>query len=522
MKNYVKARSYYNRASALHLELENYRGYSNVLNNLGLLSTDEGDDVTALGWYEKAMEYFLMVQNMEGVADTWRNKGAAYFNLGNFQKAQEACEKALAISEELEISESTLQACDCLREVFQTTGDFRKAFEFQKRYYDLRDQLKGDENVMELTTMQLEHQFGQQMLADSLLAAQRESQLRLDQEILEKEKQQKQRETVLISIGGGIIIFSMALLLVNIQRSNQRKKKDNLLIKKQKEEVERQKEVAEHQRELVEEKNKEILDSINYARRLQDAILPPQKLVKEYLPNSFILYKPKDIVAGDFYWMETVDDTIYFAAADCTGHGVPGAMVSVVCSNALTKAVMEDGLREPGEILDRTRDLVIKRFSKSEEGVRDGMDISWVALPSRPPTVGSCHGMTLRWAGANNPLWIIRKNVDDMAQVDGVTELVEVKADKQPIGNYEDAKPFTTHQIALYPGDSLYIFSDGFHDQFGGEKGKKYKSANLKQFLLQICAKPHSEQRQLLIEEFDRWKGEIEQIDDVCIIGLAV
>jgi serine phosphatase RsbU (regulator of sigma subunit) len=263
----------------------------------------------------------------------------------------------------------------------------------------------------------------------------------------------------------------------------------------------KQKVVIEEQKGMVEEKNQEILDSINYAKRIQTAILPPVPIVNEYLPNSFVLYLPKDIVAGDFYWMEKKDSKIFFAAADCTGHGVPGAMVSVVCNNSLNRSVREYGLTEPGRILDQTKELVVQEFEKSEEEVQDGMDIALCSL----------EGNKLKYAGAHNPLWIIRNG-----------EILETKANKQPIGKYDFAKVFDTYEIELQEGDTIYVFSDGYIDQFGGEKGKKLKSKAFKNMLLEIQNMSLADQKNYLIEAFHKWKGDLEQIDDVCVIGVRV
>ena len=266
---------------------------------------------------------------------------------------------------------------------------------------------------------------------------------------------------------------------------------------------------TEHRIEL-ERKNLEITDSITYAKRIQSALLPNNSKWQKNLPNSFVVYLPKDIVAGDFYWMEKVGDTILFAAADCTGHGVPGAMVSVVCYNALNRSVREFGLTDPGEILDKTRELVMAEFAESEEGVKDGMDI---ALCSIELDTDHSRSAQLKYAGAHNHLWLLKK---------GDSEIQEFKADKQPIGNFYNPQPFNTHQVFLEEGDQVFIFSDGFADQFGGEKGKKYKAKRFKQFLSRIGDKKVQEQKATLIKEFEDWKGEIEQLDDVCIIGVKV
>lgn len=298
----------------------------------------------------------------------------------------------------------------------------------------------------------------------------------------------------------------------------------------QKAEVEKQRDIAEHQKDLIEEKNTEILDSINYAKRLQRAILPPFKMVTELLPESFIYYKPKDIVAGDFYWLETTssfnsetdchDQIILLAAADCTGHGVPGALVSVVCSNAMNRAVKEFKLFQPNLILDKVRDLVIETFEKSESEVKDGMDISLASLKTTLCKDTGVPITQLNWSGANNPIWIIRN---------GSNEIEEIKPDKQPIGKYENPLPFTSHTIDLYKGDTFYIFTDGFPDQFGGPKGKKFMYKAFKELLLELNHLPMNEQLDQIKATFHKWKNwstsegetlEYEQIDDVCIIGV--
>ena len=203
--------------------------------------------------------------------------------------------------------------------------------------------------------------------------------------------------------------------------------------------------------------------------------------------------------------METHKGWIYFAAADCTGHGVPGAMVSVVCSNVLSKALIEESRTKPAEILNRARELVIERFGRSENEIKDGMDISLCAYNQQSGQ--------LQWAGANNPLWIIRA---------GSEVIEEIKADRQPIGRFSFKTPFNNHEIQLNKGDSLYIFTDGFCDQFGGKKGKKYKVENFKSFLLSIQNRDMDNQCSMLNEEFEIWQGAFEQLDDVCLMGVKI
>jgi ligand-binding sensor domain-containing protein/serine phosphatase RsbU (regulator of sigma subunit) len=253
----------------------------------------------------------------------------------------------------------------------------------------------------------------------------------------------------------------------------------------------------------IEEKKLEITDSITYAKRIQTAILPPLSDFNKLMQDRFVLYKPKDIVAGDFYWLNEIDGKQLFAVGDCTGHGVPGAMVSVVCVGALNRSVAEFGLSNPAAILEKTREIVLETFEKSEEDVKDGMDISLCSWDKKTNE--------LTFAGANNNLYAIQNGA-----------LEEVKADKQPIGKYEFAKPFINHRLSFEKGTCIYLFSDGYADQFGGTKGKKMKYKPFKDFLLANHTLQMKAQHDILDEKFEAWKGDFEQVDDVCIIGVRL
>jgi serine phosphatase RsbU (regulator of sigma subunit) len=267
------------------------------------------------------------------------------------------------------------------------------------------------------------------------------------------------------------------------------------------------------QKEMVEEKNKEIVDSINYAERLQKAILPPLNNVKALVPQSFILFKPKDIVSGDFFWLDGRSNNLLIAAVDCTGHGVPGAMVSVVGANGLNRCVREYGLTKPGPILDKLTEIILETFETSDHQVKDGMDISLCHLHVEKAKNDKSATVLLEWSGANNPLWLLRKDA---------TEIEEIKADKQPIGQFDNRIPFTTHEFELQSGDTFYLFTDGYADQFGGPKGKKFKYKTFQDLLVAMRNEPMEKQQEILNKEFETWRGELEQVDDVCIIGIRV
>ena len=286
------------------------------------------------------------------------------------------------------------------------------------------------------------------------------------------------------------------------------------------------------QKKIIELTNEEVTASITYAKRLQLAILPTRSQIKTALKNSFILFLPKDIVSGDFYYIDIKDNgnKVFFTAADCTGHGVPGAMVSLICTNALHKAIIEDDLNKPSEILDSAKNNLEQRFKRSGENIKDGMDISLCCLDLKLKK--------LTYSGAFNPLWIVRSNTkrkETLKYLDYFEDskkpqllesesfhLIEIRADRQPVGKYEYSKPFTNHEIDLIENDIIYLSTDGYSDQFGGAKGKKMKSKNFKKLLLDIQNKSMETQHDILQEKFETWKDDFEQIDDVCVFGVKV
>ncbi|MCW3105474.1 MAG: Serine/threonine protein kinase [Bacteroidetes bacterium] len=261
------------------------------------------------------------------------------------------------------------------------------------------------------------------------------------------------------------------------------------------------------QKEVIEEKNKHITDSIKYAKRIQEAIIPGEDMVKAMLKNSFVLYKPKDIVSGDFYWIERKGNKILFAVVDCTGHGVPGAFMSIIGFNGLNQIVNEYNYTKPSEILTHLNKTISYTLRQRVEDsvIRDGMDMAFCCI--------DLDTNKLEFAGAFNPLFIIRNN-----------EVLEIRGDKQPIGNFlgQEDYEFTNKEIDLLPNDKLYLFSDGYADQFGGPNGKKLKYNYFRKLLLDNHAKPMEEQKESIDAFFESWRHGFEQIDDVCIIGVGI
>ena len=302
----------------------------------------------------------------------------------------------------------------------------------------------------------------------------------------------------------GLITLATGDKIITLQKEKELAQEKALEVLEQKVK-ERTSEVTQ-QKQLVEEKQKEIIESISYAKRLQEAILPPREFINKEISENFVLYAPKDLVAGDFYWAEKINGVFLIAAADSTGHGVPGAMVSVVCSNALNRAVKEFELIDTGKILDKTRELVIETFDKSYSEVKDGMDISLLAID----TINK----KILWSGANNPLWYIHPA--------GSNALIEIKANKQPIGKSEFIVPFNARQIDYKPGTIFYLFTDGFADQFGGPKGKKFKYKPFFDLLKNNAGLSMQDQAREIQLAFKNWKGDLEQVDDLCILGIKL
>ncbi len=536
-EDYENAENHLERAILLRQELGDSEGMGIARKYMGDILFNQELFSGAFAAYSDALQAVSANTDKDFHSDVLNKIALIYIQMNDPKQALVNAQSSLSIATNANVKPRIKDACGTLGKTYALLGEWKKAFDYQSVYIAYYDSLSNDDINNRIADIKFEIEKKQKEKEHVIESKRKETEIKLLQE------QERANQTIKYAMAGGLVLFT-GLMFVLLRTSRIRKQKNkilnqqkteienqNYLINKQKEEVELQRNEAELQKQIVEEKNKEILDSITYAKRIQTAILPTEKYFKQHLPDSFVMYLPKDIVAGDFYWLEKAHDWVLFAAADCTGHGVPGAMVSVVCNNALNRAVREYGLRKPGEILNKTRQIVIQEFSKSESAMRDGMDISLCAL--------SLSDRVMHWAGANNPVWIInesRKNWPSESVVFGDNAIgAEIKGDKQPIGSYAAEKPFANHSMQLEKGDTVYIFTDGFQDQFGGNEGtgKKYKAKKLKDFLISIRQVGMMQQRALLIKEFETWRKcgqkdslgnsiEIEQLDDVCIIGVRI
>jgi serine phosphatase RsbU (regulator of sigma subunit)/Tfp pilus assembly protein PilF len=527
------AEQYMLRSLALAAETNNKIGIENAYNNLASFYSETGKPYLAKSYLLKAMD--LLVDSPDRISSVMQTMAKVY------EKTNKADSALFYYNKALEIDKKSGNKYRCkslfydLSRFYFSREDYKNAYLTQQEFHALDDSLTNEANVKNIAELEAIYKTEKQEKEIELLNTLNKS---------ERERSESSKKLLWISLGALLLALVAA---VSFYRNFVRKKKDNVLLQEKNIEIQKQK-------DLIAEKNKEIVDSITYAKRLQEAILPPLEFIRKHLPRSFVLYLPKDIVAGDFYWTHFAsrqsgsdsrqsDDSnkllptatqncILLAVADCTGHGVPGAMVSVVCANALNAAVKEFGLKEPAKILDKVNELVEQTFEKSSSEVKDGMDISLIRIEeikdnpenklqkgkliipkgkSLTDVLESNKRYTIEWSGANNPLWYIK---------DG--EWHEIKADKQPVGKFENRKPFTANQIELKAGDSFFLISDGFADQFGGAQGKKIKYKTLKELLYKNSNQTPDEQKDILEREFSSWKGNYEQVDDVCIIGVRL
>jgi serine phosphatase RsbU (regulator of sigma subunit) len=316
-------------------------------------------------------------------------------------------------------------------------------------------------------------------------------------QLLLRETEIGKQRTVIFLIAG--LTFGVLILLLLALRVNNQRRKANRLLSEQKREIEQQK-------QLVEAKQKEILDSINYAKRIQTALMANDNLMKNHLPEHFIFFKPKDIVAGDFYWAEPVNGSFVYATADSTGHGVPGAFMSLLNISKLNEAVNQKRITRPDLVLNDVKRGIIEALNPegSKEVSRDGMDVVLCKI--------NMQEMTLQYAAANNSFCIVRNG-----------NILDCKGDSMPIGkSHDDHIPFSYNELKLEKGDMIYTFTDGFMDQFGGPKGKKLKTRKLKEMLQELATHPVDHQKKELGNRFDEWRGHLEQVDDVLLIGVRI
>lgn len=454
----------------------------------GIILSKQGNHNEGLA---TALHSLSLAQKFEDdrlMASQYVSVGINALGLKDFKMAELYIDSSLVLSLERGMKDRILDAYKTLSSFYEQTGNTEKALYNLKRYLEVSDSLKKDSQKEEMLRMEMNYKF--------------EKQKELDKAEQDKNnaiyEEDKKRKWIIIYSGAAFLLLALFFLVFvfNRYRTSQRQK---MMIAFQKEEV-------ELQNLEIESKNKDITDSINYASRIQSAILPSVEQFRTHFRNSFVHYRPKDIVSGDFYWVAETETHIFYATADCTGHGVPGGFMSMLGMALLNEVVIERKVTEPGRIMDMMRERIIS--SLKQKGIsgenKDGMDMVLCRIDRKQTE--------LCFAAANNSLWLLRNG-----------EILEYKADKQPVGiGASESKPFRQHSVALNSGDIIYTFTDGYADQFGGPKNKKYKYSQLKQYLIAISSDDMQVQDEKLQREFITWKGIAEQVDDVLLIGVRV
>ena len=473
----TKAIDYFSKSLKIRGEIGDKRGIANSLGNIGVVYKVQGDYAKAIDYFNRCLKLYEKIEDKRGIAYSLGNIGLIYSGQGDYAKALEKSTKALSLGKEVGYIEIIKHASENLWKTNKKLGKHSQSLEMHELYIEMRDSMLSIENKEAIIQQEFKYKYEKEQ---ALEEAKYQEQMALSAE------REKRQQLIAYSAGGGLVmVLAFAFFIFNRLQVTRR-----------------QKTIIEHQKELVEEQKKDITDSIQYAENIQRALLPSTEQLS-LLPEHFVLFNPKDIVSGDFYWMQHHKDVVYLAACDCTGHGVPGAFMSMIGSSQLDEAVVEKGLTKPNEIFFEVRKGFIDALKQTgEKGQqKDGMDAAMFSWDKKEK---------LQIAAAFNPVLIIRKG-----------EIQEIKPDRQPVGFYTgEQKAFTHYEHKLEKDDTLYIFSDGYPDQFGGEKGKKFKMANFKKLLLSIQDKNMNEQKPILETTMSDWKGDTEQVDDILVIGV--
>ena len=519
---------HYTNALEIYREIKNPVGEVKALINIGIgyfmkdqfkLAKETFDNA-----YKKAEQNNLMTE----IIVLEKSYGIMYHKMGDFKKAKEYYNKAYPYIIKSNLREEEMNWYQDMAINSDSLKEYKEALRYFQKYMELTDTLR-EENIQK-TIAQLSMRYGSE-LKDQEIAAGNER-----QKLMQEKNDEMQKRLLYIVIG---LIFIGAMLLLVFYSFVQKRKANKLLVSRneeimqQKEEIEVQRNQVMSQKNIIEEQQTNILDSIHYACRIQEAILPQEETIQEFFQdNLFVLFKPRDIVSGDFYWLGKKGNKKIVVAADCTGHGVPGAFMSMLGTAFLNEIVASsDSSLKSSDILNQLREYVIvslRQTGKSGEQ-KDGMDISLFMYDEETKI--------LDFAGANNPLLIVRKKdvyqeiqeserikVQDFISESDTQEfkVIQISGDKMPIGIYSEQKPFESISIPIQKGDAIYTFSDGYQDQFGGEKNKKFMIKRLKQLLVDMNSLSMNNQKQVLDKTILDWikQGDTEQVDDVLVIGL--
>lgn len=534
-KNDKKAISFYEQAIEISKAENDLNALDICYNNIGNIFAELKEFDKALYNYQQSLAIGIQTQDSISIAGGYANIGAVYLDKKQLSEAKEHFEKALAIYEKYNIKNETASMCLNIATILMEKKKYAEASGLLTKALTIYQQINNKNLMITIYETMGKNYFNMgknedaynsiymaKLYTDSVYISEMSAQTseletkyntekkEAENELLKQKNENQQLSINRQRIVSYFIVVALALFMALaffIFRGYKQKQKANLLL--------------EEKSKIIEEKNKDITDSINYAKRIQEAILPEENLLLAHY-ESFIYYQPKDIVSGDFYWIKKIGNKLYFSVVDCTGHGVPGAFMSIIGFNALNKIVEDLQLSETGLILDKLNELVlqsIRQQDKDGSSIRDGMDLSICCLDLESNMV--------EFSGANNPLYILRASLNDPANLPiSITEngynLLEIKADKMAIGGAENSKKYRTHLVQLQKEDTIYLFSDGYADQFGGTKSKKFMYKKFKALLASVQEQSMYEQKDILHKTIIDWRGNLDQVDDICIMGVKI
>ena len=495
-----KALDYYTKSLKIEEEIGGKSGIAASLGSIGTIYRDQGDYGKALDYYTKSLKIHEEIGDKSVIAVSLNNIGAVYIDLGDYDKSIDYGKRSLAIAQETDYTSQIRYAAQLLWKVNKKLGKYKESLEMYELYIAARDSLVSEDNQKATIRQEYKYAYEKQAAADSVKVAEA-GKVKDALLVAEKaENKQHQQQQYFLYAGLALALLFGAIIFNRFKLAN-----------KQKGIIERQKKKVDDAYGGLEEAHKEITDSINYAERIQRSFLATEDLLNENLNEYFVYFNPKEAVSGDFYWAGKLSNGNFaLVNADSTGHGVPGAIMSILNISSIEKAV-EKNATNPADIFNQTRKTIIERLKKdgSLTGGKDGMDASLISFnPDKSK---------MTYVAAQNPIWIVRNNEN------GVAELVEVKPEKMPVGKHDkDHVLFNGGEYDLQKGDQIYTLTDGFQDQFGGPKGKKFMIKNMREYVLSICHLSMQEQHQKIKETFANWKGDVEQVDDVCVIGVRI
>ncbi len=520
-QDYKKAFEYFYEIEKIRSKHSNYLGLADLYVNMSRVYNEVGDYNKSISSLLKASAIYDKINAPMGKASALVEIGLVYFKQGLIQSAIENCNSGITLAQKIGALEVVRDGYNTLNLVYEKTRDVSQAYKSYKLYIAYRDSISGQDKAKELQRIKFEADLNKLFSKERL-----ENENKLS--IAENKTIKQTRIAHIFILAFIITLFGFVLIFITYK---QKQKRNNLLafqkldmerqrteLTAQRDELEIQKNLVIHQRDKIMTMLTDLGESIDYARKIQQALLPSDKTLAKVLGEYFLFFQPRESVGGDFYWTYEDEDLIYFAVADCTGHGVPGGFMSMLGVSLLNEQISRgDCCASPAKMLWSLREMIVKALNQTglDEDSQDGMDIALCMYNKK--------SRQMVYSGANLSLFLVTKHLPEASELVLIQEnIAEFKPDRMPVSFYLRMKEFNEHQITLRSGDCIYLSSDGFSDQFGGPNNKKFGYNTFRNLLISISSKPFDKQRDLLWNEFDKWKGEESQTDDVIVLGIKI